>query len=67
MFPKTLANLLEGKPAKMPKRFVETWQGFDHLPREQKHLACASQILAIFFAILCSTLFHITVITFCCL
>ncbi|CAL1167693.1 unnamed protein product [Cladocopium goreaui] len=36
MFPKTLANLLEGKPAKMPKRFVETWQGFDHLPREQK-------------------------------
>jgi hypothetical protein len=59
MFPKTLANLLEGKPAKMPKRFVETWQGFDHLPREQKHLACASQILAIFLLYCvphCSTL-----------
>lgn len=46
MFPKTLANLLEGKAAKIPKRFVETWQGFDRLPREQKHLASVSQILA---------------------
>jgi len=44
MFPKTLANLLEGKSVKMPKRFVETWKGFDRLLREQKHLAAFLQL-----------------------
>ena len=44
MFPKTSANLLEGKSVKMPKRFVETWKDFDRLLREQKHLAAFLQL-----------------------